>query len=121
MVRVRSFLAVLGALLVIASSVAAAPEQVTIGFTVWNLQVLFFNQQLDGIRQAAEENNVEVVAIDCHNDLTRQVSSIEDLVQQGVDAIIVNPVDAFGVIPAIEDAVAAAHGRKGQDWSRGCS
>ena len=108
MVKVRSFLAVLGALLVvIASCVAAASEQVTIGFTVWNLQVLFFNQQLDGIRQAAEENDVEVVAIDCHNDLTRQVSSIEDLVQQGVDAIIVNPVDAFGVIPAIEDAVAA--------------
>ena len=92
-------------LLTLCLSVAAEPTK--IGFTVWNLQALFFNQQLAGINKAAEEHGVEVVAIDCQNDLSRQVSSIEDLVNLGVDAIIVNPVDAFGVLPAIEEAVAA--------------
>lgn len=89
------------------SPMVFSAEKIKIGFTVWNLQALFFNQQLAGIQKAAKENNVEVVAVDCQNDLTRQVSSIEDLVNLGVKAIIVNPVDAFGVLPAIEEAVAA--------------
>lgn len=84
-----------------------ASKPITIGFTVWNLQALFFNQQLEGIKKAAADFGVEYVAIDCQNDLTRQVSSIEDLIRLGVNAIIVNPVDAFGVLPAIEEAVAA--------------
>lgn len=93
------FLVVLGVL--------AFGSPIKIGFTVWNLQALFFNQQLEGIKKAAAEYGVDYVAIDCQNDLARQVSSIEDLIRMKVNAIIVNPVDAFGVLPAIEEAVAA--------------
>lgn len=92
---------------VVLGFVAFASSPIRIGFTVWNLQALFFNLQLEGIKQAAADFGVEYVAIDCQNDLARQVSSIEDLIRQKVDAIIVNPVDAFGVLPAIEEAVAA--------------
>lgn len=109
MKKTKKLLLVLGVIALIASSVipVMAEGQTTIGFTVWNLQALFFNQQLDGIKQAAKDNNVKVIAVDCQNQLTRQVSSIEDLVQEGANAIIVNPVDATGVIPAIQDAVKA--------------
>ncbi len=92
---------------VVVPGAASNSQQKTIGFTVWNLQALFFNQQLAGIRQAAKDYNVKIIAIDCHNKPAEQVSSIEDLVQEGVNAIIVNPVDAFGVIPAMKDAVKA--------------
>jgi ribose transport system substrate-binding protein len=88
-------------------TVALGATPIKIGFTVWNLQALFFNQQLEGIKKAAADFGVEYVAVDCQNDLTKQISSIEDLVRLGVNAIIVNPVDAFGVLPAIEEAVAA--------------
>ena len=109
MKKTRKLLLVLGVIVLIASSVipVVAESTTTIGFTVWNLQALFFNQQLDGIKQAAKDNNVKFIAVDCQNQLTRQVSSIEDLVQEGANAIIVNPVDATGVIPAIQDAVKA--------------
>ena len=109
MKKTKAMLLVIGAILVIAGSLmpVMAEGQITIGFTVWNLQALFFNQQLDGIKQAAKDNNVKFIAVDCQNQLTRQVSSIEDLVQEGANAIIVNPVDAMGVIPAIQDAVKA--------------
>lgn len=93
--------------LVLGLGLAAFGAPIKIGFTVWNLQALFFNQQLDGIKAAAAQFGVEYVAIDCQNDLAKQVSSIEDLIRLGVNAIIVNPVDAFGVLPAIEEAVAA--------------
>lgn len=94
-------------IVLVLGGVLAFASPIRIGFTVWNLQALFFNQQLEGIKKAAADFGVEYVAIDCQNDLARQVSSIEDLIRLKVDAIIVNPVDAFGVLPAIEEAVAA--------------
>jgi len=37
-------------------------------------------------------------------DITKQISDIEDLIAEGVDVLVINPVDAEGIVPAVRDA-----------------
>lgn len=81
-----------------------AAEKLTVGLVNINLQALFFNQIHDGAKQAAEENNVELIHVNANNDPGKQVEAIENFIQQKVDATILVAIDVNGVIPVINDA-----------------
>jgi ribose transport system substrate-binding protein len=53
---------------------------------------------------AAKELGGKVVILDAGLDVDKQVSSIQQLVAQKVDAIVVFPLDPHAVVPAIEQA-----------------
>ena len=55
----------------------------------------------------ANEMEVELNIQDADLDTATQIQQIEDFITLGVDAIALAPCDAFGVVPAIEDAIAA--------------
>jgi len=46
----------------------------------------------------------QLVTVDSETDVAKQVTQIEDLITQGVDALIINPMDANAVIPALKEA-----------------
>lgn len=51
--------------------------------------------------------NVKMVTTDGNVDVVKQSSDIRDLVAQGVDAIVMSPVESAGLVGAVEEATAA--------------
>lgn len=79
-------------------------EQITIGFSVSTQNNPFFVSLRQGAENEAKKSNVELITLDAQNDSAKQISDIEDLIQQGVDVIIINPTDSSAVTVAIESA-----------------
>ena len=87
---------------------AAAPaEQYTIGLSLSTLNNPFFVTLKDGAQAAADAAGVELIVVDAQDDSAREATNIEDLIQRGVDALLVNPTDADAIVPSIERANAA--------------
>lgn len=76
----------------------------TIGLVISTLNNPFFVTLRDGAQAAADESGAELIIVDAQDDSARMVSGIEDLVNRGVDAIIINPTDSDAVVPAIQTA-----------------
>ncbi len=75
-----------------------------IGLSISTLNNPFFVDLKDGAQAAAKELGIELVVMDAQNDASKQMANIENLVQQKVSVLIVNPVDSKAVVPAIEAA-----------------
>lgn len=88
-----------------ASSVYA--DGLTIGFSQVTLQSPFYVQLRDGAAAAAEAGGDTLVFLDANGDVSKQNNDIQDLITQGVDALIVNPVNPDAVVPSLEAAAAA--------------
>jgi len=79
-------------------------SDVTIGFSVSTLNNPFFVTLADGTEAAAEEAGYDIITSDAQDDPTKQLNDIEDLLQQGIDVLIVNPVDSEAIVSAVESA-----------------
>jgi len=84
-----------------------APEDMTIGLSVSTLNNPFFAELERGVVETAEENGTTVQTVDAQDDAATQVNGMNDLIQQDVDVLLVNPVDSDSVTPAIESANSA--------------
>lgn len=61
----------------------------------------------DGVEKAAAAAGVTVTISDAGGDAAVQASQVEDFITQGVDLIMVNPVDSDAIVPSVEAANAA--------------
>lgn len=84
----------------------AANENVSykIGFSISTLNNPFFVTLSDGAKANAEKQGAEISIVDAQDDASKQASDVEDLIQQGVDLILINPVDSSAVGSAVESA-----------------
>jgi len=83
---------------------AGAAEAYDVGLAISTLDNPFFVDLADGAEEAAEELGVNLTVVDAGDDAATQMSSVEDLVIQGMDLIAINPVDGDAIVPAIEEA-----------------
>ena len=85
---------------------AAAAETMKIGITQNNVGVDSYQTTYEKafIAAAAGNADVEAVVLDAGGDVARQIAQVEDLIQQGVDAIIIWPTNGEAVIPAVRKA-----------------
>lgn len=75
----------------------------TIGFSQRNLAGSEWYEQLIRVATAeADHLGVKLIVLDAQSDIAKQTSDIENLISQGVDAIILNPQDSSGVLPAVK-------------------
>lgn len=72
------------------------------GATYMTMNNPFFVALNGGIKSVVEENGDKLITLDPALDQEKQISQIEDLITQGVDAIFLNPVDWKGVKPALD-------------------
>ncbi len=79
-------------------------DKVKVGLSISTLNNPFFVTLRDGAESAAEEAGFEIVTSDAQNDPSTQLSDIEDLIQQDIDVLLVNPVDSEAVVTAVESA-----------------
>ena len=78
----------------------------TIGLSVSTQNNPFFVTLVEGAEAAAAKLGVKMTVADAGDDVTKQVSDIEDLVSKGISVLIVNPVDSDAVTGAVEAAMA---------------
>lgn len=93
--------------------VAAAAQEAgigieKIGLAVPNLQADFFNQIKLGVENYAASLGIEVITVDAKGDTATQVSQVQDLMTQGIDAFIYIPAGAAAA--AVPTRLARAEG-----------
>lgn len=64
----------------------------------------FFVELKDGAEKAAKDAGVKLVVVDAQDDPARQISSVEDLIQQRVSVILLNPTDSSALAGAVKSA-----------------
>lgn len=64
----------------------------------------FFVSMKDGAEKKAKELGYELIVLDSQNDAAKERSNVEDLVQKGVGAMIINPTDSDAVVNSIKAA-----------------
>ena len=79
----------------------------TIGLSVSTLNNPFFVTLRDGAQAMADQLGFELLVTDAQDSVSTQINDIEDLIQRGVQVLIVNPTDSDAVVPAVLAANAA--------------
>lgn len=78
-----------------------ADENIKIGLSVSTLNNPFFVDLRDGAEAAAEEKGFEVITSDAQDDSSTQLNDVEDMLQQDIDVLLINPTDSDAVGSAI--------------------
>lgn len=79
-------------------------EKIKVGYTVQNMENAYFVSIVEGMKAAAKEKNIDLVVADAAADASKHVSQIEDFISQGMDAIIISPVDQEAPADAVKQA-----------------
>jgi len=112
LVAAASAMAIVGAMTGCGSSTAdtssTGPVSSEQGFTIGYAGAIQANPNNkaveDGIRTQASELGMNVVVTDANLDPNKQIADVESLVAQGVDAIIIWPLDPNGIQAALDKA-----------------
>lgn len=87
-----------------ATSTKGSSDTLTIGLSISTLNNPFFVTLSENAEAKARELGVNTTIVDAQDNASKQASDIEDLIQQNVDLIIINPVDSVAVATAVESA-----------------
>ena len=82
-------------------------KEYTIGIAMSTLANPYFLLQAETGEEKAIElgiNPDSVIILDAQDDITKQVHQVEDLINRGVDAIVLNPVDSDAVGSVVKEA-----------------
>ncbi len=74
----------------------------TFGYTCMDGTNPFFVILEKTIRDQVEANGDTLISTDPANDVSLQITQIEDMITQGIDAIFLNPAEAEGILPALD-------------------
>jgi len=66
----------------------------------------YFHVLRNAVESRGKELGYKVIVYDGQNDPSKQPSQVEDAIQKGVDAIIINPGDEFSTANALKEAMA---------------
>ena len=75
-----------------------------IGMVLSTLNNPFFVSMKDGAEKEAEKLGYDLVVLDSQNDPAKERANVEDLVQLGVIALLINPTDSDAVVKTVEVA-----------------
>lgn len=78
--------------------------QKKIGLSVSTLNNPFFVSLKDGVVAEAKKQGIQVIVVDAQNDSAKQTNDVDDLIQQGVDALLINPADSAAISTAVQSA-----------------
>jgi ribose transport system substrate-binding protein len=85
-------------------STSGTDSKKKIGLVLSTLNNPFFVSMKEGAQKAADEAGYTLIVADSGNDAAKERSNVEDLIQQGVSVLIINPTDSDAVGNAIKVA-----------------
>jgi ribose transport system substrate-binding protein len=84
----------------------AAPAKKKIGFSVYDMQYGFFQDMEKGTKEAAEAAGFDYVLVDQKSSESTMVSATQDLLDQGISALIISPFKPDALGPIVDAAKA---------------
>jgi ribose transport system substrate-binding protein len=88
-----------------AGDTSANKDTTRIGVTVYDMSS-FITAGKEGMDQYAKDNNIELLWNSANGDVSTQANQVDSLINQGVDAIIVVPIQADSLAPQVASAKA---------------
>lgn len=79
-------------------------KDITIGVSLSTLNNPFFVSIKEAIQKEAKNNNFKIKVVDAQDDSAKQSNDIDDLIQQQVDYLIINPTDSAAISSAVQNA-----------------
>lgn len=76
-----------------------------IGLSMFTQKNPYYKSMQNGIEAYCKELGIELVSTDAQDDINKQISDIEDLLAQNVDAILMNPKDADAIVEVTKKCV----------------
>lgn len=76
---------------------ALAQEKLKIGMTFQELNNPYFVSMQEALKEAAASIGADVVVTDAGHDVAKQISDVEDMLQQKIDILLLNPTDSAGI------------------------
>ena len=77
-------------------------DRIVIGLAVPSLSHPFFIYLTKNVMDEAQKLGIEVIASDAGDVAARQMSIIEDFIIKGVDGVLMSPIGADALVPAVE-------------------
>lgn len=87
---------------------SANAEPLKIGVSFQEMNNPYFVTMKEALEEASKSIGAELIVTDSRHDVSKQVSDVEDMLQQGIDILLLNPTDSAGV----QSAVISAHEKK---------
>ncbi len=101
----KTLIALSIATLAMATAPAMAQNaKLKIGMTFQELNNPYFVSMQEALKEAAKSIGADVVITDANHDVAKQISDIEDMLQQKIDILLINPTDSAGVESAVKMA-----------------
>lgn len=85
----------------------SSSEDITIGLSLWGFDNQYFVNVRDGAQKRADEIGAELVVADPNQDVSQQVSDVENFITMGVDAIILSAINADALEAVAKEAMDA--------------
>ncbi|WP_297872307.1 sugar ABC transporter substrate-binding protein [uncultured Oscillibacter sp.] len=79
-------------------------KDIVVGVSIGTTTEERWNREIEMFRAYAADKGFELLVQDAGNDTTKQVSQCENLLNQGVDVLIVQPLDGEAVAPIVDAA-----------------
>lgn len=78
--------------------------QLKVGLSMNTLNNPFFVAVKEGAEAQAKDKDVDLVITDAQNDPGKQLSDVENLLQQSIDVLIIDPTDSDAIAEAVKKA-----------------
>ncbi|GIP55024.1 MULTISPECIES: ribose ABC transporter substrate-binding protein RbsB [Paenibacillus] len=79
-------------------------KNMKIGLSVSTLNNPFFVSLKDGVVNEANKLGIETIVVDAQNDSAKQSNDVDDLMQKGVNVLLINPTDSAAISTVVQSA-----------------
>ena len=79
-------------------------KKLVVGFSMSSIKDPFLLTLKKSAEEAAEKHGIKLIVTESQANLAKQINAVEDLMQRGIDILVLNPLDAKGIVPAVEAA-----------------
>ncbi|MCJ8014944.1 ribose ABC transporter substrate-binding protein RbsB [Paenibacillus sp. KQZ6P-2] len=79
-------------------------KDMKIGLSISTLNNPFFVSLKDGVVNEANKHGIETIVVDAQNDSAKQSNDVDDLIQKGVNVLLINPTDSAAISTAVQSA-----------------
>ena len=87
-----------------AAPATSADDEIVIGVPVYTMEHPFYIELMAAVEARCKELGVKLIYDDSNYDAVKQISIMENMITQGVDAMIVAAVDPKGIVPTVQKA-----------------
>ncbi|GAA4852537.1 ribose ABC transporter substrate-binding protein RbsB [Paenibacillus vulneris] len=79
-------------------------KHIKIGLSISTLNNPFFVSLKDGVVAEANKHGIETIVVDAQNDSAKQSNDVDDLMQKGVNVLLINPTDSAAISTVVQSA-----------------